>query len=617
MAVRNGNNNQSNAAGATTAQATPQPSAQAAPQHRPITISNFRPLLSRSGDAAGTAKFTEAFRQLLASDPQRFSGYRVLNVNNSDYNILLSSILICGSGQAANGRQFVVVHAMMVECSAGRLPKRTIQLGNNQTIEIDLVPGDAKDQDMWEIIKQAVYTSYGPNVDVYSADMNVIPTEMQPTDNQAIRDMLIMGLEAVYRITMEYMGNKEIFSVDAIPPSQQLVARVDTAPPPAAGENTLPIRSDIAIELTGYDRNSNSKSQFANKETNYATIDGYIDLNYVRPEPMGYGMPAPTQHYVPEFRITKLTSDLGALTPEIVLFALVNAAILNHNRTWALAFRQKVARDNPLRDLGAIGCEVPALTADQQPGQIRVADASFSQEDLDHLVSTAIHQNLMISMDIDEAGPDTWLLKDFLEAAAGDPNAVQRVNDAAMNLTNGKFIDVCRVAWPEGNGNIPVPFYDNVNRIPKGWYGPETAKRPFDDIDYLAYLNLYGPKGRVDAAAEWERTNIADGPLEVRLDRRLRMMRDVLEDGMHLKGFARRITINPTYLICLDRAIRAAGLDITAANLAMNNGQTVRRTMNSMIGMTIDPRALGSAYAGRPNQQFSHMAGMPGRGWGI
>lgn len=595
--------------------AAPTAAPQAAPQaQRSFGMSAFRTLISRNGDAAGAGKFAESFRNIITENGDALQDYKILVLDNQKFGVLLSCVLVTKAVQAANGRTCVVVHTMVVACSAGRLPKRIIQVGNGQSLELESVPGDAKDVDLWDKVKQCVYISYGQGVDVLNAGMSVIPTSMKWDDRAICTSAICVAAESVHRVSQEAIGQAEIFTVGMIPQGEQLTARVDPAPGNIENEVGLPIRSDIAVQLTGIDKSNGNASIFSNKEVSYTTVDGFVDLMYVQPEPPMPGYVPDLRQYLPVYRITKLTSDLGAMTLELMLFALYSATVLNQSRTWGMAFRQKVARDNPLRDLGAIGWEVPALTGDpNQPGQLPVANASFTIEQLDRLITDSIRDNLLIQLDVDEAGPDSWLIQILVEAAQGKGPAIDRVLMAAQNLCNGQFMQ-----FYKPDNQRPFPFMNVGNRLIKGWYGPDTAKRPVDDIDYLAMLNMFGPKGRVDAVAEWDRTNADEGgPLEMRLEKRTRMLRDVLEDSMNITGYARPVLASPELLYAIGEGLAQAGLSIAPANIATIVGNQNRRMASTVTGAMLDPRRAASGFSlGRPQFGGGQLNGM-GNGWGL
>lgn len=578
-----------------------------------LGVGSFRSLLGRGDDAAGAGKFAEMFKQIL-TDAQVGSDFKVTVMENEKYGILLSSVLISRTERSVGAGSVTTVCVLAVAASAGRLPKRQIQVGGGQTIEIETVAGDCKDADMWERVKQCVNQLVEPGTVVHSAGLAVLPEKvLQPTDKARCKAVLGLALEAVFRKMEEIQGRAKAFSVLAIPTTDRMQARVDPAPGKVESEVGIPIRSDLAVQLTGYDTANNANSLFATKETHYTTVDGYVDLLYVAPPQPVPGLAPTTKHYLANYHITKITSDLGALTLEILLLGLHTAMILNRNKTWAMAFRQKVARDNPLRDIGAIGWEVPQFTGDiTKPGQLPVANAAFTPEAFDQLIMDAVHDNIQITIDLEEAAPESFLTDIILRASRGDTQAIRAVLAAADNLTGGKFSECFKPRQ-----GFEQPFFSTEDRLFKGYYEAQGDRRPLDDVDYLAMLNIHGPKGRLEVAQAWDLTHQPQGgSLEVRLDKRTRLTRDVLEDQMTITSYARPVVAGADFLHALAQAITLCGVNIQPSNILLQSGGVQRRTYEQATVNTLDAsRMAGSFQFGGAGNVRSPLADFNG-GWG-
>lgn len=611
MALHTGDENKAPKSAA----AKPQP--QAAQQQQSAQpsygVGNFRSLLGRGTDAAGAGKFAETFQQILTE--ARMTDFRVTVMENEKYGILLSSVLISKTEPAVGGGRVTTVCVLAVAASAGRLPKRQIQIGGGQTIEIETVAGDCKDADMWERVKQCINTSVEPGTLIQSAGLAVLPEKvLQPTDVARCKMVLGAALEAVYRKMEEVQGRSVPFSVTMIPQSDRMQARVDPQPGKVENEVALPIRSDLAVQLTGYDTSNTANSLFATKETHYTTVDGYVDAMYVAPPLPMPGMAPSTKHYLANYHITKITSDLGAMTMEILLLGLHTAMILNKNKTWAMAFRQKVARENPLRDVGAIGWEVPQFTGDiTKPGQLPVANAAFTPEALDQLITDAFHDNMQITIDLEEAALESFLTDIILRASRGDATAIRAVIVAADNLTAGKFSECYRP-----RPGFEQPFFSTDDRLFKGYYEAQGERHSLDDVDYLAMLNIHGPKGRLEVAQAWDLTHQPQGgSLEVRLDKRTRLTRDVLEDQMVITSYARPVVAGADFLHALAQAIAMCGINIQPSNILLQSGGVQRRTYEQATVNALDASRMAGAFQfGGTGTQQSPLSNFNG-GWGM
>jgi len=216
------------------------------------------------------------------------------------------------------------------------------------------------------------------------------------------------------------------------------------------------------------------------------------------------------------------------------------------------------------------------------------------------MLAAAISPNLMYSIDIDEAGDNTWLTRDLYLAAHNDPEAKKRIVTAFNNLTDGKF----SAFW---DGTQPMAIDEN-NRVPLGYWTPSTGvKADIRQLDYLAMLNIVG-EGDMKILHEWSATfwdvNV---PMEVRLERRDRIQRELLA-GYVLRGHARRLVLTSALLGAIVKSLEAAGLLLQSNDTLIDlTGQTVRGNYTT-VNQALDFNAIGGgglfASGMGPAQQF-------------
>ena len=574
------------AARTATGSAAPQQPQQAAPQAAPFQASlrdNFRSVLPTTNAGENVKRLHDAWKKTIAD-----SGIaaRVHVLDNKTRSTLLSCLCITIERQAANGRSIVAVHTAIVEASNTKLPNRIIQMGG-QAIELPTVAGDAFNDDLWGKVKAVVSEAYG-NVDIYDASASVIPSELDPADEVHVHRTLVHGVEACFRTLENVIGGKTPFALSMIPKSERLTARVDVNPVGVETAAGLPVRSDIAIQLTATDGGSQN-DPFSAPTSEYTTVDGFVDLVYVRPAPPAYGQQPMTQHYYPRFVITQLESRLGAVTMEIMLLALHTATLLGKNLTWANCFLPRVTGGDQLRDIGAISLDIPALTADPtKPSIINTGSTSFSTEDFHTLITTAIHGNLIYSMDVEECGANSWLSLMFIAAAQGSVGAQTAIIEAADNLTGGLFSQHYK------GGQI---IHDDVNRIHNGYYldSRTNQRRDLRALDYLGVLGWIG-KQDMSVVVEWDSTfNDLGSSLEVRLQKRTKLLQKFFTD-CKIKGFSRRITFMPAFIEALNAAIDQCGVSIQPSNIQFDMGGNQRRGAESIAGFAVDSRRMAGMF---------------------
>lgn len=567
--------------------------------------SAFGAQIPRAAAGEKVQEYFLAIKSLL--EKGEFESYRLHLLDNQASVTALSVIMLTTTGQASNGRTVVTCHSMIVEASGPR-PNNQVVSVQGQTVEIYATPGDIANDPLWEKVKNEVALRYGGNIDVYDAGFSVIPAELDHTDVTHVRRVVSAAAEAAFRTLDAVLGGVvETFSINMVSKSERVVARLDYGLGGVETAAGLPVRSDLCIQLNG-SAAGNSSDPWSVTSIDLTSVDGFMNLLFTRPNPPGYGMPPVTQHYVAEYVITQLASKLGAVTLELALLALHSATLLSKNMAWAGAFRPRNVRqgDVNLRDIGAIGYDVPALVGETKQGRkIDTSSAMFDLNKLHELLVVAVHPNILYSMDVEERGDNSWLDLVFLAAANRDPNSYNMIVQAANNLTDNRFGAAFR------GGDIVV---DSGNRIHMGYYidGRTNSRRDIRDVDYLAMLNHVGETD-MTLVAEFDRTySETDRPLELRLKRRFDILQQVLGDSMRVKGYARRVTFTPAFLQALAESIQSNGFNITPANMQFDYGQNQRRGFDAIAGLAMNNANISGLF--NPNQAAAGN-GMPSVGY--
>lgn len=580
----------------------PQQTQQGAPRMQHFNVrEQFGSLLPTTNAGEHIKKITDRWRKTIADNELPV---KISILDNKTRGGVGTCIVVSMSQQAANGRTMAAAHTIIIEASNGQLPNRTINTPNG-VIEIPTVAGDAYTESLWEKVRAEVQGG-DKNVDVYDAVASVIPRELSPDDEHRTHMVLMFAVEACYRILQESMGTSTPFCLEAIPKSDRIVAKVDANPQPVETPTGLPIRSDIAIHLSASET-SNQNDPFAAPTQDITSIDGYVDLVYAHPPIPVHGMPPVTQHYYPRLVITNIESRLGALTLEIFLLAIHTSTLLGKNLAWANCFLPRISGGDTLRDIGAIGLEMPALTGDpSKPAMIK--SSALSNEDFYTLITTAIHPSLSYSIDVEESGCNSWLTGVFTAAAMGDATANRVIINAADNLTNGAFSKCYQ-------GGALVN--DDVNRIHLGYYTDQRtlAKRDIRSLDYLGVLNWIG-QSDMQQVIEWDST-FTDANLnpDVRLQKRTKLIEKFFTD-CKIKGYARRLTFTADFIVALNRAVTMVDRQIQPTNIQFDMGGNQRRGGEAMAGYAVDPRAMAGSFNYASSGGGSSFVGSMQSRWG-
>lgn len=500
------------------------------------------------------------------------NSFKLLVLDNNASNVgPLSSILVCYHERGPE-KDHLAVYTLLVEASASRLQNRFINVGG-RNVEVETVAGDVFNEFHWGRVEDFVQTTYGAKLDVIDAGIMVLPSELDPEDDEHLRRVLFNSTQACYTVMEDTVGTtEEPFSIAWINTgSENLTARLDYNPGQAESATGDPIRSDVRIVLQGSLAGNNASNEAGfDMVRDLASVDGFVDLVYTPPKPAPYGQMPQTQHYHPRLILTSVDSEVDAITMELQLLALAQVTLLTHNHAWAGVFRPRHnVKGVDTRDIGAIGYEV-SMAGDGTKERVDTKSQAFDINALYQFLSMNISDKLIISMDVEETGALSWIHQAFAAAAGGNPGANSYILDAANNLTNGHFTSFFQ------GGPIAI---DDQNRIHLGYYiDNEGTRRDLREIDYLALLNHAG-KDDPSLVAKWSDTfdNVSI-PMEIRLEDRTKILKALLtSQNVHVKGYARRYTLSPDFIRALTQACGKAGLVIRPNNLIQdfNNG-TVR-----------------------------------------
>lgn len=568
-----------------------------------INRSMRRPM-SRNSSGEQVIKFQEAIRKSMADNMgETFEDFfKLLVLDSNTNNLPLSCLLICYS-ERVNNVDHVAVYTLIIEGVGSRLANRHTNIAG-QPVEIETVAGDVYDSNLYAIIEGLVSETYGSkNLNIHEAGSMVLPGELEPEDFEAIRRVLFNATQACYTIMENNVGgSEEPFNVGFVDQADQLKARLEYAPQDAINAVGLPVRSDLNITLQG--AAAAQSNVYFEQVRELTSVDCFVDLVFTPPNQPAYGQRPETQTYTPRVVMTRVDTEVDAITMELELLALSTSTLVSRNMVWAGVFRPRHnVKGIDLRDIGAIGYDV----AMEKEGVFKKVDTKgqdFTPQHLYQMLGMYVHQRPAMSMDIEEVGELSWIHQAFIASANGNQLATQMILEAANNLTLGQFQNI----YPGG----PICQDDN-NRIHLGYYTDESGKvRDIRDFDYLAMLNLAGkedPQVVIDWANTFDQTDV---PLEIRLERRWKILQGVVAGKLHLKGYARRVTFNPAFLEALNQACHAAGLVVRPENLIQDFSGQVQRGNPNIQQWGLDPNNTQGMF----NYGQGGFAGQGGRMFG-
>lgn len=527
-------------------------------------------LFSPRSASENLEKATNAVRDFLKS---KFNGempkdWHLIKIDATVHNLPASVLAIATVARSAqNSRVFVT--NLLLESTKVNLAQTQAQGEGGRTLVITTTLGQAFDDRAWAIVQKRVADSVNVSeAAVQETGTLIVPKSFDMQDPEQLGRLVYLG--TVASAIGRTGGTKLKFNLANVAlANKRFVTDIDFSAQPKVDLLGRPVRNDINV-VTSVQSQSDRNASYQ-QESQLVDLSAYVDLNYTQPVPVPPAYPgaAPqmsTQIYRPEIVVSDQRCGFDDFDLCRSLFVLNSASALEKGSQWIRYFMRNLGTKKGqinIHDIGAIGLELQVTGGKPIPTGRDV----FTTENLAELIGTYIHQNPLVSMDIDPTGPYSWVLNDYVWAGMGDKDAEARILEAANVLTNNQFKNywnggvICQVRQTLHAGT----FVNEANEVVG-----------LDQIGYLAALNIFG---LTDAesfkrwADSFENVNMTD--IE-RLAVREEILRGQLS-SVEITGYKRRVTFNKDFLIALEKALFAVGYHPNPKNTQPVFGPQVQR----------------------------------------
>ena len=475
---------------------------------------------------------------------------------NNEVRVAVSALVVAATC-TDSPKLGVGFHTLILEGSVDPIPSKFENI-NGQNVEIMRLASEGYDEAMRAVVYEEVSKAF-PNLEPVDTEACLVPRAINLDDKTIVHNL---ATNALYAIVTELVSSSDGFqdvSIPCVRKDANLTARVTFGNAEQIDAVGSPQRSDVVIEVIAGQQNQ--QGQFTERQSKITQISGYLDLMWdpVAPQanpyaPMQYQQQPQnaSQLYAPNFVITGLESQ-QVLTLPAQLLALATVMTLNENSAWARGFAPKLGADMNVHDIGAIGIEANIEKSPSGYGsRIDTHTDSFRPETLMQLLGAYVRPNLMISLDVSEAGPSTWYNSVFPAVAAGNAKAVRYLIEAADYLTAGEFSKVYQ------GGKIAL----DAGRIHMGYFEDRNGRHDIREIDYLAVANMVGEKDATvirQYSDTWLNLNVDP---KVRIAERRRLIQNLCPGQVTYTGYGRRVIFGADFLFALLQACVNAGLDL-------------------------------------------------------
>lgn len=550
------------------------------------------------------------------------SDFRVLvnPVDNQQVPVRYASVILSLLHERSNQMAY---HTLLLEGSADPMPAQN-QTINSIPVVIKHYAARSYDSVYDGAVSKMVSTSF-PGIAAYNTGVTSVPRGFAWDDAAAVRELVIntmiaaatkleSKLDGFVDMNMARMG------------ADRLQVNVTYNNPDTSDFTGLPVRSDVQITCTAMSNTdqSNKSQNTGAQSVAISRVTGYLDLSYeVANNQNGFAMgmmgaQGMYRRYRPRLIITRLENN-RRMTPAGQLFAIASALGLGKGLMYYRGFApRKNIKGRDLRDIGAVNieCNLPQ-GPDNRPDPsgfgkiVETKSANFDDKQLAALLNETLHPGLVVSIDVSDAGADTWYNSIFARAAMGDNDAMGALLNAANELTGGAFSRRYQAA----NAKF-APVLVTGERVLLG--KQRNKEGQFEDIrhvDTLAIANYFGPNDP-KRIAEWCDTyDRVSEPSELRLHARETMIRAVGDADLTIQQEGTRVTLNPLYTEMLMDALADVGTVFT-----MVNGEGGANFMTQRLGGTFAQAGMSgnpsnlfrTGFGNTNNASFSTTPWMPG-----
>lgn len=536
----------------------------------------------------------------------------VVPIDNTNETALHYSVIaIC---MRVKNDQRIAFHNLILEATGDKITPLFEQYNNNQ-VEITRLPSEAANTALVRKVVEKLKNLF-PNTELLCCDSEVVPRGFNPEDKSLVHSLAFnVGMACNTGLLIERKDFNDLNLVKAVGDTN-LVINIAFQQQQLQDTVGEPVRSDVLINFTAQKRqDQNRQLQQINsgeRDLRITEVSAFVDLVWSPVAPVFQNpmwgqqpvMPMANQKYAARTIITNVGSNLS-YSPASILLAILSTLSLTENSNWYQSFRPVPVNGNEidLRDIGALNIEANLNNEPNGIGtRIDTKSATFGLDHLGSLISNTIRSGMLLSMDIPEAGPQTWCLAGHgVASTINSPRAREEIIKAANSLTNGNFGKYFQDGMPL--------YVDTGNRIHLGhWVDRNGNHRDIRDIDLLAVANLVGERNP-NAMRDWSDTfTRLDYPLNYRLALRKKMIYALTNETAEFTGWAQRVTFSEAFLSALVNGAKDTGLNLrinTPLSAADFNNQ--RGVADFVGGALVTPGRVfnqsGNFMAGQQNPQ--------------
>lgn len=518
---------------------------------------------------------------------EKYSAIKMLKQNAGlNYSAIVVSETLSG---------ITAAHVLMVE-KTGDYPDKLTENIAGVRYEIVRTPADALDDRYILQAQQTVAETLKVDMSsVVVVDGTLVPNEFDVTSESLVNDLINNTFNAVHAEIGSRVRDYTGYNLSSLISNNRggkffvnLYFNSDDSN--FFDQTGMPIRQDVCISLSYKQANNqNNKSiNQGNDSIDIVKTYGYIDFEWTGPTLTGNMMT--TQKFIPNFIITHIDSQV-APTPDILMMGVASVLALNEDMNWMQAFRPTPIKKNEIdyNDIGALNIEGNIENNPVGFGKKYDTKAkTYTISELNKLIQTLVRPNMMISIDIPKAGPETWYTSvlHYIKFR-NSKEAFSRVNSYIATMTNGAF----------QAGNTAM-FNDTTNKIHGGYYKTKDGVRDIRHLgSYLSVANHINDTNQQPVLISQYTNTLYNSsiPSELRAAERKKFIDNMSNNSAVYKQYYDRVTFSSSFLLNLIGSMKSIGFSPVFSNLGAVNDMFVRRSTSDFSNAVLaaDARIIG------------------------
>lgn len=469
-------------------------------------------------------------------------------------------------------------NAILLEATGDPL-KSMRQTFDNESVEIPQYADAVVDARLLQYVRDLLITTFGNKVPLHPSDTQVVPAGFDPEDSNAARKLLSnAAAAATTSLVMFADGGRHFRDVNLPKDIAEMKTKSGSGDAdltfirsftPSQEVNYLNqvVRASVDVKgMVGYRKNQGHYSYNDGSGPRVAAeVLGFMELMPVLPRHAfvnaqfnpALGYQQPPARFRPVFVITRPSANFS-LTPGAVLFSILMAADLNRYSAWAAAFMPKKGstgkNEIDLTDIGAISIDIPNPMNPNEPiARPPTKSHDFTTEALMQFLGSNCSPEMVVALDVPLAGPTTWYTSIFSAAAAGQPAAIEFLNNTMDELVGGG--GTFKRMLPPGT---PI-LASQVLNLETGYWEDGKNRRDIAEVDFVAVCN-YADETRNPAMVErWTNSFLQfQRPEALRLRDRREIIQEVTGNQAVFTGRSVRLFLNGVWLKTALDALAAA-----------------------------------------------------------